>query len=250
LAGLGLLLLGGAGAQGSGPLGVIAVIDKVVAEPSGEAPERVRVWGTFVMARDERDRTYSLPAYGFLYYALDPAKKAECRREWAEMQKAAGKRVVIGWADSSQRRRLGRVRPFGAAADEPDRYPIGYGLTELWKGEPVSDETPFSYVRSLMTTPAPVSPVGDDAVAPGKVRLVARNVRDPDRAKAAYWFVIESASGEKDVSDPIHAGEAETAWTPRLQVKAGEKYTWRVQAVEGDWKGPANTAFFTGKVAP
>jgi hypothetical protein len=243
LAGVGLFLFGGAAARGSGNLGVIAVIDKVVTEPRGESPERIRVWGTFVTAQEGRTqegRMYSLPAYGVLYYAIPAGNEAECRREWEEMQKAAGTGTVIGWADSSLRRHLGRVRRAGAPAGEPDPYPVGFGLLKFPR------ESTFAPVQSLRTTPAPVSPV-DEAVAPGKVKLVVHNVRDTARAKVAYWFVIESASGEREVSDPVPAGEKETTWTPRLEVKAGAKYTWRVQAVEGDWKGPANPATFKGK---
>ncbi len=247
LAGVSLLLLGGAGARGSGPLGVFAVLDKVVAEPSGGSPERVRLWGTFVQARAGGGREFSLPAYGFIDYALDPDRPAEwSRREWADMQKIAGTGAIAGWSDSSQRGHLGRVRRLGTAAGEPDRYPVSYGVYKL---DPGQDQA-LPPVRSLLTIPAQVSPVGDEAVTPGKIRLVVRNIRDKNRAKTSYWFVLESASGEKEVSDPVPAGKEETTWTPRLEVKAGEKYTWRVQAVEGDWKGPANTATFQGKTAP
>jgi hypothetical protein len=242
LAGLAVLLFGATAARGSGALGVIAVIDKVVSEPSGEAPERIRVWGTFVFAREEAGKAtdYGLPAYGFLYYTSAAGKETECRREWEEMRKAAGTGSVIGWADSSLGIPLGKVRRPGAPAGEPDPYPLGFGLLKFAR------ESTSAPVRSLRTIPAPISPV-DEAVAAGKVKLVVHNVRDTARAKAAYWFVVESAAGEREVSDPVPAGEKETTWTPRLEVKAGEKYTWRVQAVEGDWKGPANTATFKGK---
>jgi hypothetical protein len=63
-------------------------------------------------------------------------------------------------------------------------------------------------------------------------------------------FELESASGDKETSDPIAAGEKETRWTPRMRVKAGEKYTWRVGIVEGRWKGPLATSTFQGKARP
>ena len=45
-------------------------------------------------------------------------------------------------------------------------------------------------------------------------------------------------------------GHIESKWTPRMQVKSGEKYTWYVRAIEGEWKGPAATSTFQGKARP
>jgi hypothetical protein len=59
-----------------------------------------------------------------------------------------------------------------------------------------------------------------------------------------------NAAGEKETSQPIAAGDKETKWAPRMQVKAGEKYTWYVRAVDGEWKGPPATSMFQGKARP
>jgi hypothetical protein len=45
----------------------------------------------------------------------------------------------------------------------------------------------------------------------------------------------------------VDAGEKETTWTPSLKLKPGEKYTWRVRAMEGTWKGPVATSVFVVK---
>ena len=35
-----------------------------------------------------------------------------------------------------------------------------------------------------------------------------------------------------------------------FEVKPGQKYSWRVQAVDGSWKGPLTTVTIQGKVQP
>jgi hypothetical protein len=40
----------------SGPIGVYALIDKVVFEPNDTAPDRVQIWGVFVLADRQQSR--------------------------------------------------------------------------------------------------------------------------------------------------------------------------------------------------
>jgi hypothetical protein len=237
-----VVLLGGT-ARASGPLAVVAVVDRVVPEPSAGTPERLQVWGTFVFAQDE-GRSYAPPAYGYLYYAPQPAEEEAWRRAAADLSKLAGSGQVVGWGDTDLDRNLGRVRRPGERPDRPDPFPEGNSLHRLR-----ADST-FAPVRALATTPAPAAPAGDEAVPAGKVELVARNARSRDRAGANYVFEIESASGEREMSPPVAAGNEETRWSPRLEVKDGERYTWHVWAVAGDRKGPAGAASFRGKKAP
>jgi hypothetical protein len=77
--------------------------------------------------------------------------------------------------------------------------------------------------------------------------LVARNIVDKKHAKAAYVFEIEGSDGGKETSKEVDAGDKETKWTPKMELKGGEKYTWRVYAVDGTWKGPTATAKFETK---
>jgi hypothetical protein len=44
------VLLIAVGARGSDPVGIYAVIDRVVMEPKEGTPERIQVWGVFVLA--------------------------------------------------------------------------------------------------------------------------------------------------------------------------------------------------------
>ncbi len=81
---------------------------------------------------------------------------------------------------------------------------------------------------------------------PGEITLVVRNNADKTHPKAKYVFELEAASGGKE-EGTVETGDKETKWTPKLQLKAGEKYIWRVWATEGDWKGPVATSSFVVK---
>src|SRR5207253_141694 len=105
-------------------------------------------------------------------------------------------------------------------------------------------------IRSVLDFAAPLSPSDGALVPPGKVTLVAGNVVSKEHAAASYVFEFEAAGGEKEVSAPVKAGEKETRWTPRTEVKPGQKYTWRVQAVDGSWKGPMTAVTVQGKDKP
>ena len=104
-----LLLAFGSGVWAGGPPPVFVVVDKVVLEPSADAPERIRIEGCFVRQTEERLRemrekgipwesTYGKPVEGYVYMSIEPGKEKECRAEWAKWQKAAGtgKTVAVG----------------------------------------------------------------------------------------------------------------------------------------------------------
>jgi hypothetical protein len=128
--------------------------------------------------------------------------------------------------------------------DKPDVYPIDFGLTRV---QGASDYPP---VRDLLALPAPVAPADGDLTPPGKVTLVVRNLAGRQHRNAHYVFEIEDGSGRKEASGDVAPGDRETRWSPQMAVTAGARYTWRVWAADGEWKGPAAEAMFQGKAAP
>src|SRR6516162_10089380 len=101
-----VLFLAAAGtASASDPTGIYARIDKVVLEPSAEAPERIQVWGTFALAEGRGGDSYSKPVRGYLYYSLVKGKEDMCRKEWADLNKVAGKDQCVAFGS--------RYRPGG-----------------------------------------------------------------------------------------------------------------------------------------
>ncbi len=231
-------------AWASDPIGAYALIDKVVLEPSEQAPTRIQVWGAFTLATRTNGDTYAEPVRGYLYYQVVKGKEEVCRKEWADMKKIAGTGEVIGLGSRYSRVALGTVHRASEKAEKADPYPLGMGLIRVRR------ETDYSPIQKLLTLPAPATPSDGATVNPGKVTLITRNIVSPSHDGAKYVFELENASGAKETSDPIPAGEKETKWTPHMQVNAGEKYTWRVQIVEGQWKGPLAVSTFQGKARP
>jgi hypothetical protein len=239
-----MVLLGGVAARASGPLGVVAVIDKVVYEPDGDSPTRVQVWGTFVLAQGRGPLVYGKPEYGSMYYEAGPDMQEQCRSAWADLKKRAGTGVPVGWGDIDGGQKFGRVRRPGEPTADPDPYPVGFGVQELRR------DSNFPAVKTLMNIAAPLSPIGDMGVVPGKVELVARNARAAGGG-VHYLFEIESAAGEKETSPALEAGKEQTSWKPHMAVKPGEKYTWRVWTnAEKKPAHESSTATFKGRQAP
>ncbi len=230
--------------QASDPIGAYALIDKVVLEPNEQAPSRIQVWGAFTFAQETDHDAYTEPVRGYLYYRVVQGKEEVCRREWADMKKLAGTGTVIGMGSRFNLAALGVAHRAFEKGERADPYPLGMGLVRVRRG------TEYPPIQKLITLPAPSAPVDGAAIDLGKVTLTTRNIAGPGHERAKYVFELENDSGVKETSDLIAAGEKETKWTPRTQVKAGEKYTWRVQAVEGQWKGPLATATFQGKARP
>ena len=94
------LCLGGLNA--SGPIGVYARVDKEAFEPSSDKPERIRISGVFIAAKETPDNStvYAAPLRGYLYFGLPKGNEQLALREWADLKSVAGTRQVVGLGSS------------------------------------------------------------------------------------------------------------------------------------------------------
>lgn len=227
------LLLTAVAARASDPIGIYAVIDKVVLEPQEGSPKRAQVWGVFRLAAGGGD-TYAAPVRGYLYYGLTPGKEEACRREWADLKKVAGTGQCVGLGGRYQAK--GTVRRANQEAKNPDRYPVAFGLERIDNDNPIG--------KQLRALPSPLEPTEGCLVPPGRVTLRVRAL--PGAAdNTRYLFEIENSTGEKEASGPIAASGKEAKWSPRMKLKAGEKCSWRVWARSDteDKTAVTNTSF-------
>ena len=125
-----LLLCGANGAvRASDPVGIYALIDKVVLAPDEKSPQTAQVWGVFSLA-EGAGYTYAKPQRGYLFFALNSEKPDVTRKEWADLKSVAGTRQCIGFAT-----RYPKKKPTIRQADEPpknpDAYPLGWGIRKM-----------------------------------------------------------------------------------------------------------------------
>ena len=118
-------------------------------------------------------------------------------------------------------------------------HALGFGM------QTVPEDFPQAQV--LRSLPTPLSPADGEEVGLGKVTFHIKNVIGREHEKAKYMFEIEDAKGAREISAPVDPGAKETSWAPKMEIKAGEKYTWRVWVVDGNWKGPVLATEFKGK---
>ena len=142
----------------SGPLGIYAVVEKVVFEPSETAPERIQVWGAFayVDGADGQGLTVSRVKRGYMYFRMDPSRADAIRKEWADLKAVAGTGQAVGFGqwfyfgrftglqpdtvrtdgtqsnivDRTQQTDL-RVRPASEAVASPVLYQTNAGIVKL-----------------------------------------------------------------------------------------------------------------------
>lgn len=118
----------------SDPVGIYAVVKKVVFEPNATEPSRVQIWGAFTMSRtaaavEGGGAGYTDVMSGYLYYAVPADTSAAVvqrnkiiTNEWMDLKAVAGTNEVVGFA--GRRGPLGRVRPANEAPRDPDAYPL------------------------------------------------------------------------------------------------------------------------------
>ena len=111
------------------PVGVYAIVDKVVLEPSEAQPERVQVWGTFAVWDETATTGYLPPKKGYLYYTCSKHEAVACRNEWADLKSTAGSGQTIGFGSRSLM--AGRVRSGGEHVSAPERYPVQFGVVRM-----------------------------------------------------------------------------------------------------------------------
>ena len=115
--------------RASDPIGVYAIVDKVVVEPSSGPPQRIQIWGAFALAQPDHPDDYGAAQRGYLYFTCPPGQAEVCRSEWSDVQSVAGKSTGIGFG--ARRLNNGRVRKADEKLASPDEYPIRMGVVRV-----------------------------------------------------------------------------------------------------------------------
>lgn len=125
---LALFGLGALKASASDPVGIYAIVDKVVFEPNDTNPQRIQIWGAFAIA-EGYGYTYKNAERGYLYYKLNSEKPELCRNEWSDLKSVArtGQIVAFGFRHEEK----GKLRKKDAKPENPDVYPIAMGLKKI-----------------------------------------------------------------------------------------------------------------------
>ena len=134
---LGLLAMASS-SRASDPVGIYALVDKVVYEPSEKAPERVQIWGAFCLAEGRADG-YSQPKRGYLYYKLNSENADISKKEWADLKMIAGTQQIVAFGNRHKDK--GEIRKDDDKPKAADVYPLGFGLQKVrenhWNATPV-----------------------------------------------------------------------------------------------------------------
>jgi hypothetical protein len=116
----------------SGPIGIYGIVEKVVFEPSEQAPERIQVWGAFAYLDSAANAAVSAPTRGYLYFVL-PANRPLAdivKKEWADLKAVAGTGQAVGFGSGYSITGL-RVRPASEAPTVPSNYSLNTGIVKL-----------------------------------------------------------------------------------------------------------------------
>jgi hypothetical protein len=144
-----------------GPVGIYAMVQKVVFEPSEAAPKTLQIWGVFVWVDGglKSPGPINLPLRGYIYFKLPEgaADAAAAKRQWADIKGAAGTNQVLAFGDWKYAgpfedlyipvtggQEEVRVRKQTEAPAKPIAYPIKTGLVKI------ADDPTHESLRSLM----------------------------------------------------------------------------------------------------
>ena len=124
----------------SGQAGVFGVIERAVLEPESGEPQRIQLWGAFMLVEYLPNQgftgyPYAPPARGYMYFKLpdDPAAFENTRREWSDLKSVAGTRQAVAFAywDRFRGMKLLRIRDAATKPQDPDVYVTNVGVTKL-----------------------------------------------------------------------------------------------------------------------
>ena len=136
------LLFGVANLAASGPVGIYAVIERVIFEPNEQSPERIQVWGAFEYVEGglSRPGATTAPQRGYLYFTLPSGNaQAVAKTEWSDLKAVAGTGQAVGfgsWFYSGLFNSLplhteARIRPQSEAPAGPIVYITNAGIVKL-----------------------------------------------------------------------------------------------------------------------
>jgi len=140
---LALFGVGAGRALASDPVGIYALVDKVVFEPNETNPERIQVWGAFAIA-EGNGYAYKNAERGYLYYKVNSEKPTDCRNEWSDLKTVAGTGQIVAFG--SRYGEKGKLRKKESKPENPDAYPVAMGLTKV-KGK--NDYEPLNQLAKL-----------------------------------------------------------------------------------------------------
>lgn len=115
--------------RASVPLGIYAIVEKVVLEPREAGPLRIQIWGAFALWDERAGMGYRAAERGYLYYACAKEQIGICRNEWADLKSIAGTDQTVGFG--SRELSAGRVRRGDERPSAPDPYPIQFGVVKM-----------------------------------------------------------------------------------------------------------------------
>ncbi len=155
---LALSAVGADRAYASDPVGIYALVDKVVFEPNETNPERIQVWGAFAIA-EGYGYTYKNAERGYLYYKANSEKPIACRNEWTDLKTVAGTGQIVAFG--SRYTEKGKIRKKETTPENPDVYPVAMGLTKVKERD---DYEPLKQLAKLRDA----KPGNATPAAPGK----------------------------------------------------------------------------------
>jgi hypothetical protein len=129
--------------RASGPIAAYAIVENVVMEPNDAAPDRIQVWGVFMLEMSPQSSSYASPQRGYLYYKLPATNDAKATRAvWADLKKVAGTGTTIGFGSGSTAiaAGAGRVRKVTETPANPDAFPIGNPVISMNDFTPIVNQ--------------------------------------------------------------------------------------------------------------
>lgn len=127
-----------AGVKASDPVGVYAMVERVVFEPSESAPKSVQIWGAFTPSVEpprpnyKPEQAYGDAQKGYMYFTCAPDKASTCAAEWSDLKSVAGKMEVVGFSTRWARSKA-RVRAASETPASPDTYESNVGIVKIGK---------------------------------------------------------------------------------------------------------------------
>lgn len=214
----------------SDPAGVYAVLDRVVLQPSAEAPTSVELHGAFALAEGYRGQYYRAPQVGVLRFQLGKDGPASVQ-QWRELAAVAGTGQIVAFGSRYEQ---GKGKD-ALAVQAPEAVPAA--LTPFATGWGVHRLTNVNYgsARELSLLPRCASAdIGRERAhehwPQRTVVFTATNCAAGDE-DLRYVFRAETSDGDRFTSGLIAPGKGITTWTTELALRVGETVTWSVHVV-------------------